>query len=178
MQRRFRRVYAKKTPPETFQTTAVFRAKNGRTKKQAHCSRRSARKKSTSQVELVLKCFTSLRRERALTAILLTCNPENRNSPRPFPTFSQRLPPCNGYLSVTQRMAALERPLAHSSGRVDWLPFLFHHGLPVRTTRDYTSRMKLFNCSYKSYCGTLLFPRETARGRLAYCRFSTLLYSA
>ena len=93
MQRRFRRVYAKKTPPETFQTTAVFRAKNGRTKKQAHCSRRSARKKSTSQVELVLKCFTSLRRERALTAILLTCNPENRNSPRPFPTFSQRLTP-------------------------------------------------------------------------------------
>ena len=75
----------------------------------------------------------------ALTAILLTCNLED---PGPFPTFSQGSSPRNGYLSVTQRMAALERPLAHSSGRVDWLPFLFHRRLPSLTTCDYTSRMK------------------------------------
>ena len=59
------------------------------------------------------------------TAILLTCTLENPPILRVRFLPSHRDFPRNGYLSVTQQLAASERPRAHSSGRVAWLTFPF-----------------------------------------------------
>lgn len=113
----------------------------------------SARKKSTLQGELVLKCISSFKCGSINDPVL---HPDSNSSdlqsgkqkrlPRPFPTFSQGLIPCNGYLSVTQQMLLWNGLLL--TAPVEWIGYLsfFIADCPPDNLRLHVSDDAVCNC--------------------------------